>query len=284
MKQTRVITSAPPSSLEFADPICMVTNLWSFRELIGQLTRREVAGRYKGTYLGLVWSVINPLMTLTVYAIVFGLIFQPRFAGVGAGKLDFVLNLFCGLIVYGIFSSTLGRSPELVIDNRNYVKRVVFPLEVLPVANLASNLVYAGMGLAILIPAVLVLAGTLSSTIYLFALVLLPLCALTLGASWILASVGVFLRDVGQAVIVMLQLLLFLSPVLYPLSAVPERFQLLARLNPFVTILEDARRTLLLGLPPDWGWWAAVTVFSFVALQLGYIWFMKSKRAFADVL
>ncbi len=233
----------------------------------------------------MLWSVANPLMTLAVYGFVFSVVFKARFDGTaGGGTTDFVLNLFGGLVVYGVFSGTLGRAPGLMIANRNYVKKVVFPLEILPVSVLCSNLVNGFIGLAILLCALAFLAPKISSTVYLFPIVLIPLSALTLGLSLFIASLGVFLRDIGQVVSVVLQLLFFASPVLYPLSAVPENVQHLMRLNPLTTILENSRRTLISGQPPEWAWLLAVTVLSIIALQLGYIWFMKSKRAFADVL
>jgi lipopolysaccharide transport system permease protein len=216
---------------------------------------------------------------------VFGVILKVNFgAGFGRSVMDFAVNFYCGLIVYNVFATCVGRAPRLVLENPNYVKKVVFPLEVLPVAILASSLVDAAMGLAILVPVLIIFSPKLSSTMYLFPLVLLPLCALSLGVAWFVASIGVFLRDIGQVVAVFLQLLFFLSPVIYPFSAVPEHLQFLLRLNPLTAILEDARRTLIWGQWPEWGWWAAVTAVSLVVLQLSYMWFMKSKRAFADVV
>ncbi|MCP4664725.1 MAG: ABC transporter permease, partial [Deltaproteobacteria bacterium] len=205
-------------------------------------------------------------------------------SGADAGRLDFALNLFCGLILYNVFSSCVGKAPDLVVGNRNYVKRVVFPLEVLPVAVLGSSLVDAAMSLAILIPALLIFSPKISSTLYLFPLVFIPLCAMTLGLSWFLASMGVFLRDIGQFVQVMLRLLFFLSPIFYPVSAVPEGLQKILYLNPLTSILEDGRRILIRDQSPDWIMWISVTVVSLIILQLGYVWFMKSKRAFADVV
>ncbi len=285
MNNTRIISAEPPSFTQFMSPLTMFRSLFSFRSVIRQFTWSEVIGRYKGTYLGLVWSVINPLMTLVVYTLVFGIILKVGFGdGLGHGQSGFALNFFCGLTVYNVFSNRVGRAPGLIVRNPNYVKKVVFPLEVLPVAVLASSLVNAVIGLAILIPALALFSPKVSSTMWLFPLVLLPLCALSLGVGWFLASLGVFLRDISEVVIVLLQLLFFLSPVIYPISALPPSFQMILRLNPLATILEDSRRTLIYGLMPEWGWWLGVTLVSLVILQLGYVWFMKSKRAFADVI
>ncbi|MBI4962837.1 MAG: ABC transporter permease [Desulfomonile tiedjei] len=263
----------------------MFHDLFSYRDMIRQFAWREVVGRYKGTYLGLFWSLLNPLLTLAVYTVVFGVILKARFGPAAeAGTGQFALALFCGIIIYNVFSVCASKAPSAIYENPSLVKKVVFPLEILPVAILLASIVNAGFGLAILIPTLLILSPEISSTIYMFPLVLLPLCALSLGVAWFLASLGVFVRDVGQAIVILLQLLFFASPVIYPLSAAPGMFRALLRLNPLTTILEDARRTLIWGQPIEWGWWFAVTIVSLVLMQLGYVWFMKSKRVFADII
>ena len=283
MNNTKIISAEPPSYSLFISPSDMLRNLYRSRSIIKQFTWREAIGRYRGTYLGLIWALISPLMTLVVYTLVFGVILKVGFAS--GGKLSvFVLNFFCGLIVYNVFAQCVGRAPILIRDNPNYVKKVVFPLEILPVAILGSSLIHGLLGLAILVPALVFFGAKLSATIWLFPLILLPLCALSLGIGWFLASLGVFLRDISEVVIVLLQLLFFLSPVIYSVSDLPPALQLLLRLNPLTTILEDSRRTLISGLSPEWGWWLGVTLVSLLVLQFGYIWFMKSKRVFADVL
>jgi len=253
--------------------------------MIKQFAWREVVGRYKGTYLGLVWSLLNPLLTLAVYTVVFGVVLKAKFGPAAeAGTAQFALALFCGIIIYNVFSVCVSKAPSAIYEQPNLVKKVVFPLEILPVAMLAASIVNAGFGLAILIPALLIFSPNLSSTIYMFPLVLLPLCALSLGVAWFLASIGVFIRDVGQAIVILLQLLFFASPVIYPLSAAPGVFQIILRLNPLTTILEDARRTLIWGQSIEWPWWFAVTIVSLIVMQSGYVWFMKSKRVFADII
>jgi len=164
------------------------------------------------------------------------------------------------------------------------VKKVVFPLEILPVAALGSSLINAGLSLIILMGAVLIFSATWPVTIYLFPLVLVPICALSLGVSWFLASMGVFVRDIAQPVSVIVQMLFFISGIFFPPSAVPEDVRFLMEVNPFVWILEDARRTLLWGQWPDWTWLISITVLSLIVMQLGYYWFMKTKKAFADVI
>jgi lipopolysaccharide transport system permease protein len=270
---------------EFVSPLRAFKALYAHRSLIRQLAWAEIVGQFKATYLGMMWSILNPLMTLVVYTLVFGVFLKASFgASSGAGRLDFPLNLFCGLIVYNVFSGTVGRAPALIVGNPNYVKRVVFPLETLPVAVLASSLVTAAGGLAILLPLVLFTSAHVSPVMALFVLMLIPLCACALGAAWLLSSIGVFLRDIGQALQVLLQLLFFASPVIYPLSAVPDFLQPYMALNPLTPILEGARRTLIQGSPPDWPSYALSLIISLIVMQTGYCWFMKTKRAFADVL
>jgi len=267
----------------FVSPVDMLRNLYQLRSIITQFTWREAIGRYKGTYLGLVWAVVNPLLTLAVYTLVFGVILKVGFGSEG-GLSAFILNFFCGLIVYNVFAQCVGRASNLIRDNPNYVKKVIFPLEILPVAILGSSLIHGLIGLIILIPAVVIFGPKISATMWLFPLVLLPLCALSLGIGWFLASLGVFIRDINEVVTVLLQLLFFLSPVIYSISDLPPALQVVLRFNPLTTILECARRTLISGLMPEWAWWLGVTLVSLLILQLGYVWFMKSKRAFADVI
>jgi lipopolysaccharide transport system permease protein len=263
----------------------LALNLYSNRDLIRQFALREVRARYKGTYLGMFWTLLYPLMMLGVYTFAFGVILNARFGpDPNEGKVFFALNLFCGLILYDVFSGSVTRAPSLIISHSNYVTKVVFPLEILPVALLMANLINTLLGLAILVPAVLVFVPSISKTIYMFPLVFLPLCALSLGLSWFLASLGVFLRDIGQTVGVLVQLLFFLSPIIFPAAAAPSIIRPFLRLNPFTTILEDARATLIFGQPIQWYYWAVVSVCSLLIMQFGYVWFMKSKRAFADVL
>jgi len=278
------ITGEPPSWREFVNPFKMARGLRGRRDLIRQLLWKEVIGRYKGTYLGLLWSLLNPFVSLAVYTLVFGVILKAKFHPASEmGTVTYALNLFCGIIVFNVFAGVASAAPFCVVSQPNLVKKVLFPLEVLPVVLLGGSLANAGFGLSILFIAMLLCYGSMPLSAVLFPLTLLPLCALSLAAGWFLASLGVFLRDVGHAVGLALQLLFFASPVIYPLSAVPEAFQWVLRLNPLTTVVEEARNTLLLGQMIHWGWWCAVTAVSLVVMQLGYIWFMKSKRVFADV-
>ncbi|MBD8657079.1 ABC transporter permease [Oxalobacteraceae sp. CFBP 13730] len=250
------------------------------------MTRREVVGRYKGSALGLAWSFFNPVFMLVVYTFVFSEIFRSRWSGLGGdeSKTQFALVLFVGMIVLGLFSEVVNRAPGLILANANYVKKVVFPLEVLPVVNLGAALFHSLISLAVLLAAYALFNGALQWTAVFVPLVLLPLLILILGLAWMLASLGVFLRDVGQFVAILTTVLTFLSPVFYPVTAVPERFRSIIMLNPLTFIIEQARDVLIWGRLPDWFGLGVYTGAAMACAWCGYAWFQKTRKGFADVL
>lgn len=256
--------------------------LYTSRRLLWSLVIRDIQSRYRGTILGFLWAIIFPLMMLAVYAFVFGGVFNARW-GTG-GMEDFVLMLYCGLIVHSVFSETLSRSPSTIVSNPSYVKKVVFPLELLPVSHLASALFNAVISLGLLTVFLLFQRQSIPLTALYVPLVLAPLLMLTVGLSWLLASIGVFFRDVGQLVGVIMSMLLFLSPVFYPASSAPVLAQKLIYLSPLTYPIEELRAVMILGNQPDWGnWLAYVAVSSIVAI--GGLWiFQVSRPAFADVI
>lgn len=267
----------------------MASNLWSQRDLIANLARREVAARNKGTYLGFLWALLMPLLMLAVYTFVFAIVWQSKW-GVDAAshaesRWHFALNMFCGLIVFDVFSQTVSASPAIIVQNPNYVKKVVFPVETLPIATMLSSLVFAAVSVGVLVAWLLVSGQGVSWTLVFLPAVLAPLLALTLGVSWFLASLGVFLRDIKTLVSgVLMQVLFFLSPIFYSIERVPEQFRPYLSVNPLTPIIENTRRVVLAGKPPEWISFSLSLAVALVVLQLGYAWFMKSKRGFADVL
>ncbi len=266
-------------------PTKMLRTFWIHRELIGQLIRRNVLGRYRGSSLGVAWSFLLPLLMLAVYTFVFGVVFQARWPHAGnPSMLGFALTLYAGLLIYGLFAETLGAAPNLIIANPNYVKKVVFPLEILPFCSLGASFVHFLIGVAVLLLFAAVFTHGISPTLYWFPVVLLPLLMLTVGLAWFLASLGVYLRDIGQLIGVLLQVLMFLSPIFYSLEQVPPGFRAAMQFNPLTPLVQNARHTLLWGRAPDWSSMLAVTFASAVVMQLGYVWFMKTRRGFADVL
>jgi lipopolysaccharide transport system permease protein len=268
------------------NPLTGVAALWRHRHLILELARRDVVGRYRGSVMGLAWSFLNPLLMLAAYTFVFGAIFQARWPErtLGQSKIEFALILFAGLIVHSIMADCFNRAPTLITGNANYVKKVVFPLEVLPVVALLSAVFHAFVSTMVLVIALLAVVGHLPLTAVAFPVVLLPFIIGLAGGAWLLASLGVFLRDVGQSVGVVVMLLMFLSPIFFPLSAVPAEFRAVVMFNPLTYFVEAARDSLLWGVWPRWGAWLTALVAG-TALALGGLWwFQKTRKGFADVL
>lgn len=262
----------------------LMGSLWHHRRLMLQITRREVAGRYKGSVLGLAWSFFNPVFMLVVYTFVFSEIFQMRWGGVDGGKTQFAVLLFVGMIVLSLFSEVLNRAPGLILANVNYVKKVVFPLEILPVVATGAALFHGLISLAVLLVAFGLFNGYLHWTVVFIPLVLLPLVILTLGLAWMLASLGVYLRDVGQTIGIVTTVLMFLSPVFYPVTAVPQAFRPFIMANPLTFIIEQARDVLIWGRMPDWLGLGLYTLVALVVAWAGFVWFQKTRKGFADVL
>jgi lipopolysaccharide transport system permease protein len=263
----------------------LASSLWQRRELIWQFTRRELVARNRGSQLGLAWNILHPFIMLAVYTFVFAVVWKARWGdGPAESPWTFALAAFCGLILLEIFSATVGAAPMLIIWNPGFVKKVIFPLEILPIATLGCALILSLIGFIVIVAGNLFLSGRVSATLYLFPLVLLPLLMLTMGVSWLVASLGVFLRDIKQVVTVCLQILIFVTPIFYPLHRVPEGFRAVLQYNPFAALVDGARCTLLWGRQPDWPSLILVGAIGLIAMQLGYAFFMKSKRGFADVL
>lgn len=260
-------------------------SLWRNRQLIVQMGKREVVGRYKGSSMGLAWSFFNPVFMLAVYTFVFSVVFKSRW-GVGGeeSKTQFAVVLFVGMIVHGLFAEVLNRAPTLILSNVNYVKKVVFPIEILPVIAMGAALFHSLVSLGVLLATFVLFNGYLHWTAVFTPLVLLPLIILTLGLSWMLASLGVFLRDVGQTIGIITTVLMFLSPVFYPVTAVPESIRPFIMANPLTFIIEQAREVLIWGHLPDWLGLGIYTVVATVVAWVGYAWFQKTRRGFADVL
>jgi lipopolysaccharide transport system permease protein len=256
------------------------------RDLIWQFAKRDVVGRYRGSALGLLWSFGQPLLMLAVYTYVFGVILQVRWSDrlQDEGEVAFAVILFSGLIVHGLFAECFMRAPTLVLQNANFVKKVIFPLEVLPYTVLLSALFHTAASLVVLLAAHVVLDRSLAWTVLLLPVVLAPLLVLTLGVSWFLASLGVFLRDVGQITSVVSTVLLFISPIFFPVERMPEAVRPLIYLNPLSVIVDQVRAVVLFGELPDWRALGLYTLVAVVIAQLGYWWFQRTRRGFSDAL
>lgn len=253
--------------------------------LIITLSEREIKGKYKGSYLGFMWAIINPLLLLLVYTFVFSVVFKARWgAGVEADKLDFALMMFVGVVIHGMLSESLIKSTGLILNNPNYVKKIIFPLEVLPLVNAIAAFAHALIALLALLVVFLCAKMHVNWTCIFVPIIMLPLFFYCLGFGFILASLGVFLRDISQGIGFLSTALLFLSPVFYPVSALPENYQGWMNLNPLTLIIEQAREVIIAGNYPDWAALIQAYVLSILSCFIGYAWFQKTRKGFADVL
>ncbi|NQW39119.1 MAG: ABC transporter permease [Cyanobacteria bacterium] len=259
--------------------------LWKHRELWWRLTEREVLGRYRGSALGIGWSFITPLAMLAVYTFVFSQVFKARWGGLEqAGPLGFAVNLFAGLIVFNLFSECANRAPTLVLANPSYVKKIVFPLEILAGVTVGSAGFHALTSLVVLAIFELIAFQSLPYTFAWLPLVWLPLILGCLAITWVIAAMGVFLRDIGQLVGVIVSMLMFLSPVFFPVSALPLQWQAILTLNPLAQVIEQTRKVLIAGEHPQASYLIAGTIITGLACELSFRLFQKTKRAFADVM
>ncbi len=248
------------------------------------MTQREVIGRYRGSIIGIAWSFIHPVVMLAVYTFVFSVVFKARW-GIGSdNKFEYALILFIGLIMHSLLSECVNRAPNLILSNINYVKKVVFPLEVLPWVAMGTTLFHSAISLLVWSLFFVLTNQTWHLTAFYLPLILLPLVFFTMGLSWFLSSLGVYLRDVGQITGVFTTVLLFLSPIFYPISILPEAYQKIMYFNPLTFIIEQARTVMIHGQAPDWpGMLIAMLVSLFIAWS-GFVWFQKTRKGFADVL
>ncbi|WP_447922828.1 ABC transporter permease [Achromobacter aegrifaciens] len=263
----------------------MFSSIWSNRKLAIQMCKREVLGRYRGSIFGLAWSFFTPLLMLTVYTFFFTVVFKARW-GVAqdASHANFAVVLFVGLIVHGLFSECLSRAPGLIHSNVTYVKKVVFPLEIFPWVAMGAALFHAAISVCVLLVAQLILGGSVAWTAIFFPVVLFPLLLLTMGFAWFLSATGVYVRDIGQTIGLLMSVLLFVSPVFYPISNLPPKVQTLVMLNPLTLIIEESRNVLLYDKLPNWGALGIYAGISVVVAWAGFWWFQKARKGFADVL
>lgn len=263
----------------------LLCSLWRNRQLVVQMTKREVVGRYKGSVLGILWSFLNPLLMLIIYTFVFSVVFKSRWGvGTDESKTQFAIVLFVGMIVHSLFADVINRAPGLITSNVNFVKKVVFPLDILPSVAIGAALFHGLVSLGVLLIAFLLYNGYLNWTAIFIPLVLLPLIILTLGFAWMLASLGVFLRDLGQTTGIITMVMFFLSPIFYPVTALPVALRPWIMANPLTFIIEQAREVLIWGHLPNWMGLGIYTLAATAVAWAGYIWFQKTRKGFADVL
>lgn len=252
--------------------------------LTRELARREILGRYRGANLGLLWSLIGPLMMIGIYTLAFGTIFGSRWEQVSGDTAAFAMVLFIGILVHGFFAECFSRAPRLMLDNTNYVKRVVFPLHILTWSTALSALFHMAMNLVVFAILNALIYGQFSPYFFLAPIVIFPLVLLTVAVCWVVASLGVYVRDIGQAVPVVVTALLFLSSAIIPLESLPEQYRVIFALNPLTFFIDQMREIALWGRPPDWIGLLVRTFAGLVALYLSYAWFRFTSKGFADVL
>lgn len=262
----------------------MVASFWRNRNLILVSARREVLGRYRGSILGLLWSFFNPLLMLVIYTFVFSEVFKSRWNVDSNSKTEFALMLFSGLIMFNLFAECINRAPSLILSNVNYVKKVVFPLEILPFVTLLSGMYHALISFVVWFVVYVIFFGIPHATVLYLPLLLVPFALFIMGLNWFLASLGVYLRDVSQFIGVITMSIMFLSPIFYPITAVPDAYRYWLYFNPLTPAIEQIRNLLFWGKAPDFvllgQYWLATTAISW----LGFAWFQKTRKGFSDVL
>lgn len=273
-----------PHAAHSISPASIIRSIVANRSLIYNLAKREVVGRYRGSAMGLMWSFFNPVLMLAVYTFVFSVVFKARWAGGSESKTEFALVLFAGLLVFNLFSECVNRAPALILSNANYVKKVIFPLEILPLVALCSAAFHFGISFIVWLLFYLIFFGWPPMSVLWLPLILLPLILMTVGLSWLLASLGVYLRDVGQIIGVVTTILMFVSPIFYPIAALPEKYHPFMHISPLTVVVEQARDVMIWGRSVDWPLWGLSMILSSVIAWLGFAWFQKTRKGFADVI
>ena len=253
------------------------------RGLIRSMVRRDLTNRYKGSVMGLAWAIIHPAVMIVIFTVIFSGIFSARFGAEG-GHLRFAVYMFCGMLPWIAFSDGVQRATMAMAENVNLVKRVIFPVEALPVNIALSALAQQLLGTIVLLAAALILQHKIHPTVALMPVLLVPQLLATVGLGWLMASLGVFIRDMPQFSQLVLSAWLYLTPIFYPEESVPAQYRWLINLNPMAPLIRSYRRILLEGASPDWRGLGITSIVAVVCFVLGYWWFERTKKAFADVL
>ena len=257
---------------------------WRNRRLIVRLTRRDIEARYRGSLLGLLWSVLVPIIMLLVYTFVFTVVFKSKWDIPAGGKGHFVLLLFCGLILFNFFAECLNRAPLILLAHTSYIKKVVFPLEILPWVVVMVALFNAAISYSILVVTYLILLGMPPITVVFFPIIILPIILFSLGLTLIFSSIGVFVRDLQQLMGLITMVVMFTSPLFYPLSSLPEKFRSIVQLSPIAIAIEESRKVLFFNQIPNFYSLSICLITAALTTWLGFVWFMKTKKGFADVI
>lgn len=268
----------------YANPFTAARTLWRNRELIMISTKREILGRYRGSLLGSLWAVFHPIIMLSIYTLVFSVIFQARWAEGGESKMEFALILFLGLIVFNIFSDYISRVSHIILANPNYVKKVIFPLEILPLVNLLGVAYHGLVSFLMWLVVHIFVVGLPPYTLFYLPFVLVPFLLLLIGVGWLLSSISVYFRDVPQLTGVIITVSMFLSPIFYSINMVPEEYRWLVYLNPITPAIEMIRALAYWGKLPNLIMLSAYWGAACLVMWGGLISFQKLRKGFADVL
>lgn len=272
------------STYRASNPFSPYVALLRHFAIVAQMARRDVVGRYRGSFVGLLWSFFNPLLMLIIYTFVFGVIFKSHWTGQTGGKFEFAIILFTGMNINSMFAECANHAPTLIIENTNFVKKVVFPLETLAWSTLGSALFHLLVSTLVLLVISLLVRGNVPWTAVLFPVVVVPFLPFVAGLVWLLGSLGVFLRDLKQAMGIITSALMFLAPIFYPMEQISPRYRDLLYLNPLTVIVEASRDVLVWGRMPDWGMLGVYTLASCLFAWVAFAWFERSRKGFADVL
>jgi lipopolysaccharide transport system permease protein len=260
--------------------------LRSLAELTWALVRREVTARHKGSFLGTAWLVLNPVLMLLVFTFVFGVVFRARWEGTGADVsiAEFAVILFVGLTAFQLFADAIVRAPLVVVENANYVKKIVFPLQILPVVTVGAALFQGAVGFALAIVAVFLVTGRIPATAWLLPAVVAPYVAMILGIAWFVSALGTYIRDVAPVMASLVTMLLFVSGIFFPLTALPDWIQGWVMLSPVALPVDMSRQLLVFGVAPDWTALAAYAVVAGLVAAGGFAFFQATRKGFADVV
>lgn len=273
-----------PSTYRLIDPLSPYRALVRNFALIVQMARRDVAKRYRGSFAGLFWSFFNPLLMLVIYTFVFGVIFRARWNEQVVGHFQYAIILFAGLNISTMFTECSNKATTLIEENTSYVKRVVFPLETLSWSTIGAALFHLFISTIALLVLLLIVKGSIPWTIVFFPIVVACFLPFMAGTVWLLASLGVFFRDIKQLVSIIASALMFLAPILYPMSLIPGKYRILLYVNPLTVIAMASQNVLFLGSPPRWDHLALYAVVSGLFAWAAFVWFQRTRKGFADVI
>jgi lipopolysaccharide transport system permease protein len=272
------------SAYRLADPLSPYIALKRHFALVVQMAKRDVISRYRGSFAGLLWSFFNPLLILVIYTFVFGVIFKSRWNAQTTNQFQYAIVLFAGLIINTFFSECANRAANIIVENTNFVKRVVFPLETLTWSTIGSGLFHLFVSMLVLLVMLPFVMGYVPWTVVLFPIVVACFLPFVAGAVWLLASMGVYFRDLKQLVGIITMAMMFLSPILYPATLIPERFRFALYFNPLTVIVEASQNVLVWGRPPHWGHLAIYVIAVSLFAWFSFAWFEQTRKGFADVV